>query len=199
MSILIPQNCIAFAGHRCVDKGESLQVASSVKQFVDNNPETNVLIFNQISSQPVEIDLRGPLDDVLEKVKQRLIQTEPEIAEPSQPKKAGRPKLGVKAREVTLLPKHWQWLSEQPGSASVTLRKLVQKAMSKSQGKQNKAQTQESIYRFINAIAGNEIGFEEVTRVLYADDKLKLEQLIAVWPVDIKAHILFLYNNQIEV
>ncbi len=98
------------------------------------------------------------------------------MAGPSKPG-PGRPKLGVVGREVTLLPRHWDWLSAQPGGASVTLRKLVEAARKQGQGEQKIRQTQDVAYRFMYAIAGDLPGFEEAARALYAWDLGRLEEI----------------------
>ncbi len=98
----------------------------------------------------------------------------------------GRPKLGVVAREVTLLPQHWDWLAQQPGGASVTLRKLVHNARRFSEGADRVRQAQVSCYRFINAIAGNERGFEEATRALFTNNAERFAQNSETWPVDVR-------------
>ena len=102
----------------------------------------------------------------------------------------GRPKLGVTAREVTLLPRHWEWLAAQPGGASVTLRKLVEEARRASGAQQKVRQAQEAAYRFMSAMAGDFPGFEEATRALFADDRNRFEQHMAEWPVDIRNYAL---------
>ncbi len=101
---------------------------------------------------------------------------------------AGRPRLGVVAREVTLLPRHWQWLSSQPGGASVALRKLVDEARLANIGKDRVRQSQEAAYRFMSAMAGDAPGFEEAARALFAGDEHRFEQCISVWPEDVRDH-----------
>jgi hypothetical protein len=86
------------------------------------------------------------------------------------------------AREVTLLPRHWEWLAKQPGGASVTLRKLVEDARRANAGTATAREAQERAYRFMSAMAGNLPGFEEATRALFAKDKPRFEMLIAEWP-----------------
>ena len=101
----------------------------------------------------------------------------------------GRPKLGVVAREVTLLPRHWAWLSSQPGGASVALRKLVEQARKDGQTQDQRRQSQEATYRFMSAMAGCLEGFEEAARALFAADRLRFEALLAPWPPDIQNHL----------
>jgi len=94
----------------------------------------------------------------------------------------------VVAREVTLLPRHWEWLNEQPGGASVTLRRLVEDARRSTAGETLVRRAREACYRFMNAMAGNEPGFEEALRALYAGDAGRFETLTEVWPVDVRDH-----------
>lgn len=113
-----------------------------------------------------------------------------ELGEPPAPRGPGRPRLGVTAREVTLLPRHWDWLAAQPGGASVALRKLVESA-SRSDGARARA-AQEAAYRFITAIAGDLPGYEEALRTLFANDRVGFIARIANWPDDIQCYALFL-------
>jgi hypothetical protein len=92
----------------------------------------------------------------------------------------------VVAREVTLLPRHWDWLSRQSGGASVALRKLVDEARRISAGQDIIRQSQEAAYRFMSATAGNEKGFEEAARALFAADERQFDAATATWPADIR-------------
>ena len=109
---------------------------------------------------------------------------------PPAPRSPGRPKLGVVAREVTLLPRHWEWLAAQPGSASVTLRKLVEAARKASTDADLMREARDATYRFTLVMAGNEVGFEEATRALYAGDRERFEYHIASWPANVRDHAL---------
>jgi hypothetical protein len=110
----------------------------------------------------------------------------------------GRPKLGVVAREVTLLPRHWDWLSEQPGGASVALRKLVERAQRASAESDRRRKATESAYRFMHALAGNEPGFEEASRALFAGKLERLKDEVAKWPRDVRTHLLVLAGRAIS-
>jgi hypothetical protein len=111
---------------------------------------------------------------------------------PAAPRGRGRPKLGVVAREVTLLPRHWTWLNAQPGGASVALRKLVEAARRGNGDGDRRRAGQEAVYRFMHAIAGDQPGFEAAARALFAGDLGKLEDAIADWPHDIREHATML-------
>jgi hypothetical protein len=99
---------------------------------------------------------------------------------------AGRPRLGVKAREVTLLPRHWDWLGAQPGGASAALRRLVETA---SKDAPNTKQCRDAAYNFMSHLCGDRPGYEEALRALYRDDDAVFAELIAEWPDDIRHHI----------
>jgi len=102
----------------------------------------------------------------------------------------GRPKLGVVAREVTLLPRHWEWLATQPGGASVALRKLVEEARRTHAGSDKRRNAQEAAYHFMAAIAGNLPGFEEATRALFANDQEGFRGRLVAWPDDVREHAI---------
>ena len=123
--------CTAFEGVRRIASGAFVDVALAVKQVTERGEQAPVLIFDDVTSQPVEFDLRGTADEVRERLtrEQTGAPVSDESADPtdaSAPRGRGRPKLGVVAREVTLLPRHWDWLNSRPGGASVALRKLSQ-------------------------------------------------------------------------
>ncbi len=107
----------------------------------------------------------------------------------------GRPRLGVVAREVTLLPRHWEWLSRQPGGASAALRRLVDEARHTHAARDTQRQATERAYRFMSAIAGGFAGFEEASRALFAHDAEALARHIAHWPSDVQAHLAWLARD----
>src|SRR4029077_923312 len=174
--------CTAFKGPRCIAAGELADVALKAKTAVDKGEQ--VLIFDDTTSESIEVDFRGSAEDVL----RRLAQAAANQAVTDGPRGPGRPKLGVVAREITLLPRHWDWLNAQPGGASVALRKLVEEARRTNEGKDRVRQSQEAAYRFMSVMAGNRPGFEEATRALFAGDRSRFEQLTEPWPRDIRDH-----------
>lgn len=182
---------IAFAKSECIALGAPREVTTTVKTFVEANASDNVLVFDARTSQPVEIDLRGSLQAVLKRLPVEQ-ETVSEIPPQTPPKRPGRPKLGVVAREVTLLPRHWEWLAAQPGGASVALRKLVEEARRASAQADRIRQAREAAYRFMSAMAGNEPGYEEATRALFAGDHERLSDCLAPWPQDVRKHTLAL-------
>jgi len=96
----------------------------------------------------------------------------------------------VVAREVTLLPRHWEWLAAQPGGASVALRKLVEAARRDHRDRDIQRQVQECAHRFMSAMAGDLPGYEEAIRALFADDQARFAGLVAPWPADVRDHAL---------
>ena len=191
--------CTAFAGTRRIASGELRHVALKAQQ-ASNAGEHPILVFDDRSSQLVEVDLRGSSADLLKRLAEvpaPLVEEparhgdETQSAAPAR-KGPGRPKLGVVAREVTLLPRHWQWLAAQPGGASVALRRLVEDARRSHAGQDRRRLAQESAYRFMSAMAGDEAGFEDATRALFAGDAAVFEECIATWPEDVRDHAALL-------
>ena len=180
---------IAFEGDRCIASGDLHDVARAAKQKLDRRKDASILVFDGRNSGPVEIDLRGSLDDVLARL--------PDIADAraadddaasTAPRGPGRPKLGVVAREVTLLPRHWEWLARQSGGASVALRKLVDAARRTGEDGDRVREAQKAVYRFMSVMAGNRPHYEGAVRALFAGDCRGFEKLIAEWPVDVRDH-----------
>jgi hypothetical protein len=197
MNINVQTSWIAFARGKCVASGAPRKVAKEIKAFVDSNPEVNVLVLDAVTSQPVEIDLRGSMSTVLRRLPKPPT-SEPTVTVTSQTpatRAVGRPKLGVIAREVTLLPRHWEWLATQPGGASVALRKLVEHAQRANRRDDRARQAREAAYRFMSIMAGDEPGFEEATRALFASDLARLREFMKKWPPDIRKHTLSLAEN----
>jgi len=175
--------CTAFEGSRRIASGKLADVAAEAKRAIDHGEKGPVLIFDDETSQLIEVDFRGTEEDVLKRLTAPAHQQENIV-----PRGPGRPKLGVVAREVTLLPRHWEWLSSQPGGASIALRKLVEEARRVNAGKDRERQAREVAYRFLSAMAGNEPFFEEATRSLFAGNAERFKEMISGWPVDVRDH-----------
>ena len=179
---------IAFEGDRCIGSGDLRDVARCARQALGRQPHASILIFNGNTSALVDVDFRGSVDDVVA----RFPLPEPTPADEdtavAAPRGPGRPKLGVVAREITLLPRHWDWLAQQKGGASVAIRKLVDEARRNSEGSDRIRLAQEAAYRFMSTMAGNRPHFEEAIRALFAGDPKRFEQLIAEWPADVRDH-----------
>lgn len=191
---------IAFAKGKRIASGTPREAVADIKRFVDTHAADNVIVLDASTSETVEVDLRGSLATVLKRLPRPLIQGSGDDAmpQPSAERTVGRPKLGVTAREVTLLPRHWEWLGTQPGGASTTLRKLVEQALRSSKQADRLRQAQEAAYRFMVVMAGDSPGFEEASRALFAGDIDRLRQLVATWPRDIRKHVLLLAGRAIE-
>ena len=142
------------------------------------------LVFDDTTGRAIDIDIRGTIPDVITSLPPMPLSEET----PSEPRGRGRPRLGVVAREVTLLPRHWDWLGSQPGGASVALRKLVDEARRVRGDRDRIRGAQEAAYRFMSAMAGNLPGFEEAARALFAYDSPRFVDLIAAWPEDLREH-----------
>jgi hypothetical protein len=182
----MPTTCTAFAGFKRIASGPPEQVVLAVKAALDANGAHPPLVFDDISGRLVDFDLRGTPAEILAR-----LATEQTPDQPAEsPRGPGRPKLGVVAREVTLLPRHWDWLSGQPGGASVALRKLVDAARATHAGADRRRLAQQSADRFMSALAGNEPGYEEAARALYSGDRVRFEKSIVAWPVDVRDHAL---------
>lgn len=170
---------VAFQAGARIAAGPLADVAAAARKALDRDESLGVLIFEDATGRPVDVDLRGTVDDILRRFA-------PPPSEPPAARRPGRPKLGVTAREVTLLPRHWEWLAAQPGGASVTLRKLVEQARLAGGGKARRRQAQDGAYRFMSAMAGDEPGFEEAIRALYAADADRFGALTQPWPADVR-------------
>ena len=186
-------HCTAFAGTQRIASGELAQVAVKAKAVWDRDQWAQVLIFDDVTSNLIEVDFRGSPEDVRRRISEAAAGAEPcsETATPAgEARRPGRPRLGVVAREVTLLPRHWEWLAGQPGGASVALRKLVEQARGANRGADRRRRAQEAAYRFLTAMAGNEPGYEEAIRALFAGNRERFDQMAAAWPVDVRDHAM---------
>jgi len=169
-----------FETGRRLTAGDQLTVALAAQAVFAKRPDAPLLIFDPDGRQ-VDFDLRGGPEDLAARLA-------PAEAEPETPRGRGRPKLGVVAREVTLLPRHWDWLAAQPGGASVALRKLVEAARREAEAPDRLRRARDAAYRFASAAAGDAPGFEAAMRALYAGDKEGFEAGLAQWPADVAAH-----------
>ena len=191
MNITNPHPVIAFAGANRIASGQLALVALKVKELIDRNDSATVLIFDDITSEQVEIDFRGSAEQVLQRLsasEASAATTETAADDQQTARGPGRPKLGVIGREVTLLPRHWDWLNQQSGGASVALRKLVEEAKRRNEERDQIRLAQESAYRFMSAMAGNQADFEEAIRAFFAGDQLRFAELSEPWQIDIRDH-----------
>jgi hypothetical protein len=191
----------AFEGVRRLAAGPLTEIAPTI-QRAERQASEPISIFSDTTGRAIDLDLRGSVDEMLAwlatSVQKNDGKTE-EHAASSEPRGRGRPKLGVVAREVTLLPRHWEWLNAQPGGASVALRKLVDEARRANGDRDRQRAARDAAYHFMSAMAGNLKNFEEASRALFADDRRKFASLIATWPSDIRDHVVRLaYQDHAE-
>jgi hypothetical protein len=176
----------AFVNGRLLASGALEEVALAVAR-ADSRGDLP-LIFSDATGSQLDLDLRGSEQEI----RARYQPGQPAAAgtTASAPRGRGRPRLGVVAREVTLLPDQWEWLAEQPGGASVTLRKLVQEARRNGGSRERLRRAQERSYKVMVALGGNRPGFEEAARALFAGDMPALRARIDAWPRDVREHVL---------
>lgn len=167
----------AFLGEKLITEGELDEVKGKIKNLIDKQ---NILLFNQLSGSQIHIDFSEQGQAVTDA---EMSETAPEALPKS---KRGRPKLGVVGREITLLPRHWQWLDSQRGGASATLRRLVDQQRNSKESEDRVRFAQDSTNRFIYAVAGNMSNFEEAVRAIYSGNETGFTESIAVWPADIR-------------
>jgi hypothetical protein len=194
-----PAHYIAFEGPHRLATGSLAEVAAAAKPAADRRRAT-VLIFDARAEQ-VELDFRGSLAAVLARLPAPIAAPEAAAGETDAdaPRGRGRPRLGVTAREVTLLPRHWDWLAGQPGGASAALRRLVDAARKTHEGRDRLRQAREIAYRFASVMAGDAPGFEEASRALFAGDRAAFTAHTAAWPADVRAHARTLAAAAFEV
>lgn len=190
-------HCTAFTHHRFLASGPPAEVALVVKRTLAADAGSTILTFDDATGRMVEFDLRGTEAEAAA----RFAPT-PLVApanEQSTPRSAGRPKLGVIGREVTLLPRHWDWLAAQPGGASVTLRKLVDTARIANRERDAARQAQMATDRFMLTMLGDAPGYEEAARALYAGDGAAFAARTEPWPTDLRDHARRLAAAAFEV
>jgi len=153
-----------FYKDEVIARGSPEEFAGALRGLEPLSRSSDLLAFDDETGAQVDLDLTGA---------------------PPPPRPRGRPSLGVEAREVTLLPRHWEWLAKQPGGASVSLRKLVEAAMRRGRGER---ECHDAAYRFLTVIAGDRPGYEAAIRALYAGERLVFEGITRMWPEDIGAH-----------
>ena len=192
---------VAFESERRFAAGDLGEVVRAAKQLLDRHKDAAILVFDGRTSALVDIDYRGSVDDVLKRLPKPETPAVEQQAQPAPlaPRGPGRPRLGVVAREITLLPRHWDWLAQQKGGASVAIRKLIDEARRSSGDKDRTRLAQDAAYRFMTAMAGNRPHYEDAIRALFAHDRRRFSALIADWPADIRDHAIALaYSDQAD-
>jgi len=190
-----PRRHVAFAGHRLLASGDLQDVALAVHRAQAADPHASLLVFQDATGTQADLDLRGSEVEVAARYA-RPSPAPVQAATSAAPRGRGRPRLGVVAREVTLLPEQWDWLAAQPGGASVALRKLVHQARRAAAAQAGQVQARERAYAFMSAIAGNLPGFEEASRALFAGDRPRLATCTAGWPADVRDHLARLASTE---
>ena len=191
-----------FADQEQIARGALKDVALAVKARFDADDPATVLVFNDETGEQTDLDLSGTPGDVIARLPKasadefangpggtpalvdERMQSSPERHGP------GRPRLGVVSREVTLLPRHWDWLAAQPGGASAALRRLVDAARHNSREGDRTRRVQEATYKVMRALGGNLPGFEESSRSLFALDMPRFSRCVGDWPSDVRAYLL---------
>ncbi|WP_242360804.1 DUF2239 family protein [Anaeromyxobacter sp. SG17] len=172
----------AFAGDRRLASGARRDVLVAVKAHHDAGGGS-VLVFADATGRQIDFDLRGTPEQVVAR------------AEPPPRVGPGRPRLGVVSREISLLPRHWEWLEQQPSGASAALRRLVDEARKREPDRERARRAREAAGRFMWAMAGDLAGFEEASRALYAGETRRLRALVRSWPKDVRTHLLALWEE----
>lgn len=177
----------AFESHKILSQGSLEDVVLKVKKRLEKSPESQIVIYSDITGKSMDFNFQGSEKEVLKRLE---VYTTPETDnQASTSSGPGRPKLGVISREVSLLPKHWEWLATQSGGASNTLRKLVEESMKKTSGTLTVKTAQERTYKFMSVEAGDLENYEEALRALYRKDKERFASEIKAWPRDVQKHI----------
>jgi hypothetical protein len=193
-----------FIGHRRLTSGSLAANALAVKHASAKGANESALTFCDQTGALVDIDISGSEQEILARLPHGGMELEAPPASTetagaagfAEPRGRGRPKLGVIAREVTLLPRHWEWLAAQPGGASVSLRKLVDEARKANVESERQRQAAERAYRFMAAMAGDMTGFEEASRALFANDTQRFHQLTDSWPADLRDYLRALMKQE---
>lgn len=168
----------AFAGTKRIASEHLEKMLVQTKAYLESHADAAVLIFEDQTGRQVDFDFRGTADEVVRRAAGAKIRPGP-----------GRPKLGVVCREVSLLPRHWEWLEQHPGGISAALRRLVDDARQRDGGAARARAARDAAGKFMWAMAGNFPGFEEASRALYAKDRQGFERLIRDWPEDVRGHL----------
>ncbi len=186
-----PGRYTAFAGERLLSSGELHELGLVMKRAIAAGTAEPLLVFDDTTGRPIDLNLHGSEAEVTARLSPAVGEDDAPTGE-AEPRGRGRPKLGVVAREVTLLPRHWDWLNGQPGGASVTLRRLVDAARKAGGEAERERRAREAAYAFVSAMAGDAPGFEEAARALFAGDLKGFAAKMAGWPPDVRDYAVAL-------
>ncbi len=168
----------SFIGDRHLFTGDLKGMLSQTHAYISRHGEEGLLIFDNFSGRQIDYNFRVSLEELLGK----------EL--PPTPKKGpGRPRLGVVCGEISLLPRHWDWLQRQRQSASATIRRLIEAAMKEASPEEKTREAIDAAGKFLWTMAGNLSDFEEASRALYAQKWHILDAITAAWPEDIAKHL----------
>jgi uncharacterized protein len=212
----IERTYTAFAGDKLVFSGALPAMLMCVKERLDAGEERTVLVFEDETGTQLDFDFSGTPGEVLARIpshpwfatgeahaklaRLRVAQALHQMGHPGAPAPKdspgpGRPRLGVVSREVSLLPRHWEWLEKEPGGISGALRRLVEEARKRAPDEQRQRLVREATSKFMWVMAGNLPGFEEASRALFAGDNERLRDLSSAWPEDIRQHLVHLLRD----
>lgn len=181
-----PTTFAGFVGQRLVARGSLIDVALALQAELERAVGSDPTLIDDSTGQSIGLSLHGTPEELRERIESYLAPGS-EAMPPPKPG-PGRPRLGVVSREISLLPRHWEWLGRQPGGASATLRRLVDQARKDSEGPERTRQARDAAYRFLQVMGGDLPGFEEAIRALFAGDWERVDSEIEAWPVDIRDH-----------
>jgi hypothetical protein len=180
----------AFLDNQCVARGAPVDVAMAIAAHRGDRSPHDFQVFDDHTGRPIDLDSSGSEAAIRRRYAPPASLTRPR----------GRPRLGVIAREVTLLPRHWEWLGQQRGGASAALRALVDEARRRDEasGAGARRRAQDAAYRFLLEMGGDRPGYEEALRALFAGDLLRFAAQLAEWPPDVRAHAEWLATPRVE-
>lgn len=170
---------VCFADSRRLAQGPLETVLRAAKLALDGNARERLLLFEEATGQQVDFDFSGTIEQVLSRARPAPVRAGP-----------GRPRLGVVSREISLLPRHWEWLEQQPQGASAALRRLVDAARKQDPDGERARRCRDAISRVMWTMAGNLPGFEEASRALFAADADRFQKQIRAWPEDLRDYLL---------
>ena len=198
---MVGSNLTAFLDRERLVSGSPHVVATEAKRALERGGPAALLVFDDSTGRVIDLDLSGTEAEVAARYPTPAAAgssagsapdgmapdgVEQDDAAPPAKRGRGRPRLGVVSREVTLLPRHWDWLRSQRGGASATLRRLVDRARTETAGTDSVRRAQDAAYRFLTAMVGNEPGFEEAMRALFAADEDRFVAESEAWPEDLR-------------
>lgn len=167
-----------FAGETRLAGGNPADVARAIKAVLQGGERRILRVFRDHDAMPATFDATLDVDAI----SNALLETRGGSGRRGQ----GRPRLGVFAREVTLLPRHWAWLSAQPGGASVTLRKLVDAASHAPFADREERPEAAGLDRFVTAMASMLPWNKEALRAFMLGEEERFVAISENWPADLR-------------